>query len=132
MEDKIDLEEFGKACVDFFSKVLKIDKPVKLLVQGEHPFGQAAVRLLKNGCEVDGLTEDYDEIEVIIYNLKIRQKFSFGIQSIILVGNVIHELLHAKHPDWDEESVEDKEARLTGLFVDYIKRKYGGKDDYDF
>lgn len=89
------LEELIKFCAKLFG----IRQPIKLSIEPEHPDAMAAIRKLKEGSEVDDLTEDYDEIELFIYeNKELRKGFSEYHSFVILLSEIIHELTHIKHP----------------------------------
>lgn len=120
----MDVKEVTQGLIEFFSKALNIQEPITFKIEEEHPFGMAAVHKLKNGVEVDDDSKNYDQFEIIIYENKVmRQRFNEDYQLMILVTNVIHELVHVKHQDWDEDSVADEEARLHGLFMNYLAEK---------
>lgn len=108
--------------IEICAKLLDIKKPVKLTIEPNHPFAEAAVRKLKNGVEVEDLSGDYNEIEIFIYAKKEwRQQLNESLNTILLLSEIIHELLHIRHPDWDEDTVADEEARITRLILDYME-----------
>ena len=83
----------------------------------------AAIRKLKDGSEVDDLSEDYDEIELFIYeNKEIRKQFNPFVSDVALLGSIVHELVHIKHPDWNEDSVGDEDARITGVILEHMEK----------
>ena len=112
-----------KELIEICAKLLGIKKPVKLTIEPNHPFAEAAVRKLKNGAEVEDLSEDYDEIEIFIYAKKEwRQQLNESLNTILLLSEIIHELLHIVHPDWEEDAVANEEARIRRLILDYMER----------
>lgn len=108
--------------IGFCAKLLDVKKPIKLTIETHHPFAMAAVRKLKNGIEVEDLSEDYDQIEIFVYERKeLRRQFDESQNTILLLSEIIHELLHIRHPDWDEAAVANEEARITKLLLDYME-----------
>ena len=109
--------------IAFCARLLNIEKPIKLTIERSSPLGMAAVRKLKDGLEVNDKSEDYNEIELFLYeNEELRAKFSDYHGFVITLGNIVHELVHIKHSDWDEDSVQDEDARITGCILDYLER----------
>ena len=93
------------------------------MIESHHPFAETAVHKLKHGAEVEDSSEDYDEVEIFIYELKeIRQQLNETQQTILVSADIVHELLHIRHPDWNEDAVADEEARITRLILDYMER----------
>jgi hypothetical protein len=108
----------------FCARLLKIEKPIKLSIEPSHPSAMAAVRKLKDGFEVDDESEHYDEIEILLYeNEELRGSFNEYQSFIILLSEIIHELVHVKHPGWDEDSAQEEDARITGIIMDYLKER---------
>jgi hypothetical protein len=117
------IREASEEFIKLGTKLLDVKKPVKLSIQPKHPSAMASVRKLKDGLEVDDASEDYDEIELFIYeNTEIRNQFHPSVSSVALLSEIIHELLHIKHPDWSEDSIANEDARITGIIVKHMKK----------
>ena len=111
-----------KELIGFCARLLDVKKPIKLTIGPDHPFAMAAVRKLRNGGEVEDVSEDYDEIEIFIYeNKKLRAQFDETQNTILLLSEIVHELVHIRHEDWDEQAVADEEARITRLILKYME-----------
>lgn len=109
--------------IGFCARLLDVKKPIRLTIEPHHPFAEAAVRKLKNGAEVEDSSEDYDEIEIFIYERKeFRQQLNETQQTILVLADIIHELLHVRHPDWDEDAIAAEETRVTKLLLNYMER----------
>jgi hypothetical protein len=118
-----ELRERSEALIKVCSKLLDIRKPIKLSIEPEDTEAMAAVRKLKNGSEVDDLSEDYDMIELFVYENKELRSFDEYRSFVLLLGEIIHELIHIKHPDWNEDSVSDEDARITEIILDHMEKK---------
>ena len=103
-----------------FMNILELEKQIEV-VQGEKPFTE--VKVLRKGKIVPEhrektaiLNNEYDTIRIILHGkIPILEKLPKDMQTMLFVETIFHELLHVKHPDWDEEKIRDFSAEFMGM-----------------
>lgn len=116
MKDKLETAEL---LAKKFMKILELDKQIEV-VQGKKPFTE--VKVLRKGKVVQEhrektaiLNNEYDTIRIIFHGkIATLEKLPKDMQAMLFVETIFHELLHVKHPDWNEEKIRDFSAEFMG------------------
>ena len=66
------------------------------------------------------LNGEYDTIRIILNNPSIYAGLPEWIKKQQFIETILHELLHIKHPEWDEEKIRDESARIIGEDLEKI------------
>jgi len=125
--ERVELRKYTKKealhVAKFFAEVLDMkNKDIKIIFGSKHPFGAAGVRTLKNDEEVEN-TEDFDTIEITLFDISDIGEFPGWMDRMIFISHICHEMVHAKYPHWGEDQVADFEANLIGLLNQTMKRE---------
>ena len=108
-----------------WSNILGIpkDKNIRVLFGDKHRFATAQVCVFKDGKQIPDYAEedamalnDFDTIEITLFSLD-EFKFQEWVKAQMFVSRILHELLHVRYPEWEENDIQDEEARLIGLLM---------------
>lgn len=111
-----------------FMNILEIEKTLQI-VSGIEEFTEVKViqqgKLVPEEIERTVIMKDeYDTIRIILHGkIPLLNHLPKWLQEQQFIETIFHELLHAKHPDWDEEKIRDFSAAFMGKLVEIVEKK---------
>lgn len=111
-----------------FQSWLKIEKPLQIVL-GREEFTE--VRVIRQGKLIPEdeektaiLKNEYDIVRITLHGqIPMLNSLPEWLQKENFIETIFHELLHVKHPDWDEEKIRDFSAAFMGKLVEMKEKE---------
>ena len=71
--------------------------------------------------EVNDQSENYDTLEIVLFDVNDLGDLPNWLDELYLVSRILHELLHIKYPNYNEDQIADSEAHLIGSIMKYAR-----------
>jgi len=110
-------------------RILEIEKSLQIVL-GKREFTEVRVtlegRLVPEHREKTAiLKNEYDTIRIILHGeIPLLDDLPKWLQKQQFIETIFHELLHIKHPDWDEDKIRDFSAAFMGKLMGVLEKKY--------